>query len=226
MQEKKSQLLTENKVLEEDCLKLEESWKESATIVETLGQKINEVEGRITASKLKTADLKEKSQELNEKVDNSTAEMEMELEVAKRQQTEELSELGTELKTEYENRMKNALASLREVYEDQLAKDREGFKEKYETKIRKLQSGLSKEKGKHNTNLEENAENLERIKKLISKIEDLQDNLGNLSEKEAELLTKIDESTAEHDKKVILLKLPLHLDLLYFTPRFLTNKTR
>ena len=104
LQEKKSRLLTENQVLEDDCLKLEENWKESATIVETLGQKIKEVDGKISSAKLKTADLKEKSKELNEKVDNSTAEMEMELEVAKRLQTEEVSELGSELKTEYENR--------------------------------------------------------------------------------------------------------------------------
>ena len=228
LQEKKSRLLNENQVLEDDCLKLEENWKESATIVETLGQKIKEVDGRISSAKLKTADLKEKSKELNEKVDNSTAEMEMELEVAKRLQTEEVSELGSELKTEYENRMKNALASLRDVYEGQLAKDKEGYKEKYETKIRKLQSGLSKEKGKHNTNLEENDENLEKIKKLISKIEDLQENLGSLSEKEVDLQNKIDESNAEHDKKVILLlvMLLLHFYTVYFTPRYLINKMR
>ena len=203
LQEKKSRLLTQNQVLEEDGLKLEENLKESAAIVETLSQKIKEVDGKISATKLKTADLVEKSKELNEKVDNSTVEMERELEVARCLQTEEVSELGSELKTEYENRMKNALASLREVYEDQLSKDREGYKEKYETKIRKLQSGLSKEKGKHNTNLEENDESLERIKKLVSKIDDLQENLGNLSEKEAELLNKIDECNAEHDKTVI-----------------------
>ena len=203
LHDKKSRLLTENQALEEDCLKLEQNWKESTAMVETLGQKIKDVDGKITATKLKTADLKEKANELDEKVENSTVEMERELEVAKSLQTEEVSELGTELKTEYENRMKNALASLRDVYEDQLAKDREDYKEKYEKKIRKLQAGLSKEKGKHNTNLEENEENLERIKKLISKIEDLQENLGNLSEKETELLTKIDDCNAEHDKKVI-----------------------
>merc|ERR1712113_1232031 len=49
---------------------------------------------------------------------------------------------------------------------------------------------------------EENEENLERIKKLISKIDDLQENLGNLSEKEADLLNKIDECNADHDKKM------------------------
>lgn len=203
LHDKKSRLLTENQVLEEDCLKLEQNWKESTATAETLGQKIKDVDGKIAATKLKTADLKEKSKELNEKVENSTVEMERELEEAKCLQTEEVSELGSKLKTEYENRMKNALASLRDVYEDQLAKDREDYKEKYEKKIKKAQAGLSKEKGKHNTNLEENEENLERIKKLISKIEDLQENLGNLSEKETELLTQIADCNTEHDKKVI-----------------------
>ena len=202
LQEEKSKLLNETQKTEKDCIKLEEKLKEATVVVEAVNQKLKDVDGKTSAMKMKNEELEERSQELNDKVDSSTVEMEKEIELAQTAQSEEVEELSSELKTEYENRMKNALASLREVYEAELSREREDYRDKYEAKIRRLQGGLSAEKARHNTNTEQTEENTDKIKKLITKIDNLQDCLGTLSEKERDLLQQIDQCNADHDKKV------------------------
>ena len=202
LEEEKSALLSEHQQTEKICLNLEEKLKESRSTVEAVTLKIKDVEGKTSAFKMKNDELGERSRELTEKVETSTEEKEKEIEEAQLVQSEEVEELSSELKTEYENRMKNALSSLRDVYENQLSKDKEDYKEKYENKIRNLQSGLSKEAGKHDANLQETDQNLEKIQTLVNKIDTLQDSLEKMSEKEADLLEQIDQCNVDHDKKV------------------------
>ena len=76
--------------------------------------------------------LSEKSKTLCDELNHKTVKMEKDINEAKAIKQEEIYELGGELKKEYEDRLRNALAGLRDVNENQLVSDKDEFKEKYE----------------------------------------------------------------------------------------------
>ena len=81
--------------------------------------------------------------------------------------------ISDDLKKDYENRLQNALNSLRDVSDNQLQSNKMEFKNKYETKIKNLQTLLCKQRSKNVSDFEDSHQNQRKIEALKKKVEDL-----------------------------------------------------
>merc|ERR1711934_585139 len=88
---------------------------------------------------------------------------------------EELEELAKEMEREYENRVKKALAQLRDVHSDQLKQKAHDFDKKFEKKVTNLQTALSTVRGQHAIELGELEENRRRLRDLAARINHLEE---------------------------------------------------
>jgi len=148
-------------------------------------------------SKLETL-CKNLSNELRIKVD----EMEKRLESVKSRKQIEINEISGKLEKEYEDRVQKMLAELREVYEKQMKQNRDEFTKKYESKVSVLQSMLSKERAKNNSNGGELEEAQRRISALISKVKMMEGENFELNKKVEKLTNELDEQVTRHKSKI------------------------
>jgi len=148
-------------------------------------------------SKLETL-CKNLSNELRIKVD----EMEKRLESVKSRKQIEINEISGKLEKEYEDRVQKMLAELREVYEKQMKQNRDEFTKKYESKVSVLQSMLSKERAKNNSNGGELEEAQRRISALISKVKMMEGENFELNKKVEKLANELDEQVIRHKSQI------------------------
>ena len=118
----------------------------------------------------------------------------------------QIHELGGKLKKEYENRVRKALAGLRDVYENQLKSDKDEFMEKYEKRLTTLKSLLCKQRSKNISNSENHHENLRRIEALVSRAEELTDTNSAMNIKISKLYENVGEQRRVKDKQVCNLR--------------------
>merc|ERR1711915_479101 len=97
-----------------------------------------------------------------------------------------------------EDRVQKMLAELREVYEKQMKQNRDEFTKKYESKVSVLQSMLSKERAKNNSNGGELEEAQRRISALISKVKMMEGENFELNKKVEKLTNELDEQVTRH----------------------------
>ena len=105
------------------------------------------------------------------------------------------------MKKEYEDRVRKALAGLRDVYENKLKSDKDEFTEKYEKKLTTLKSLLSKQRSKNICNSENHHENLRRIEALISRADELTDTNNAMNIKISKRYENVGEQNRVKDKK-------------------------
>jgi len=148
-------------------------------------------------SKLETL-CKNLSNELRMKVDK----MEKRLESVKSRKQIEINEISGKLEKEYEDRVQKMLAELREVYEKQMKQNRDEFTKKYESKVSVLQSMLSKERAKNNSNGGELEEAQRRISALISKVKMMEGENFELNKKVEKLANELDEQVIRHKSQI------------------------
>ena len=132
--------------------------------------------------------------------------MDKKITAAKAFKQEEIHELGGELKKEYEDRVRKALAGLRDVYENQLKSDKDEFTEKYDKKLTTLKSLLSKQRSKNISNSENQHENLSRIKALVTKAKELTDTNSAINIELSKLYENLGEQKRVKDKQVCNLR--------------------
>eukprot|EP00092_Neocalanus_flemingeri_P013003 GFUD01014013.1.p1 GENE.GFUD01014013.1~~GFUD01014013.1.p1 ORF type:complete len:709 (+),score=215.46 GFUD01014013.1:147-2273(+) len=141
---------------------------------------------------------KDLSYELKNKVDL----METQLHAVKSRKQTELSEISGKLEKEYEDRVQKMLAELRNVYENQMKQNRDDFTKKYESKISVIQTMLSKERAKNNSNNGELEESQRRISALISKVKKLEGDNFELNKNIEILANNMDEQVINHRNQI------------------------
>jgi len=141
---------------------------------------------------------KDLSNELKNKVDV----METQLHAVKSRKQMELTELSGKLEKEYEDRVQKMLAELRNVYEDQMKQSRDDFTKKYESKVSVLQTMLSKERAKNNSNNGELEESQRRISALISKVKKMEGDNFELNKNIEKLANNMDEQAKKHRNEI------------------------
>ena len=106
-------------------------------------------------------------------------EIEERLEEERRKKTEELEIISRELEKEYEDRVRRALAQLREVHTDQLKQKAQGFDKQFEKKVTQLQTAVSSTRAQHCSDLEELEDGRRRLQGLEGRSRQLDEaNLG------------------------------------------------
>ena len=115
----------------------------------------------------------------------------------------EINEISGKLEREYEDRVRKMLNELRNVYENQMKQNREEFTKKYESKVSVLQTMLSKERAKNNSNSGELEESQRRISALISKVKKMEGDNFELNKRIETLANNMDEQAKKHKYEVI-----------------------
>lgn len=141
---------------------------------------------------------KDLSTELRSKIEQ----MEGKLHAVKSRKQIEINEISGKLEKEYEDRVQKMLAELRNVYDKQMKQNRDEFTKKYESKVSVLQTMLSKERAKNNSNSGELEESQRRISALISKVKKMEGDNFELNKNIEILANNMDDQANKHKKQI------------------------
>ena len=121
--------------LENERKKTQEKLDEVLPEVQKLQDKLAEAKKMLDDEVLKKADLENHCQRLDEELKFKIQLLEQQLTEVKTRKEVEVTEMDSKMKEEYEDRLKQALNELREVYDKQMAQNREDFTKLYETRV-------------------------------------------------------------------------------------------
>jgi len=115
--------------------------------LEALRARLGDAKSALDKEHLKSADLENKCQQLEEELKFKMSLLEKELVEVKHQKEVEISKIDGKLHDEYEDRLQKALQELRDIYDKKMEENRDDFEKRYEDRIRDLQSQLTRERG-------------------------------------------------------------------------------
>ena len=165
-------------------------------------EKKNEVDDKVQNILKENEKLLDIAQNMSAEVKNKTNEMDIKITEAQTSKSEEIKEINGELKKEYEDRVKKALAGCRDVYENQLKCDKEEFKNKYEKKITTLKSLLCKQRAMNDSEIVDQDEYQRRIEGLLAKESKLTDSNLEVDRRTRELSENTEEQQQVQEKQV------------------------
>merc|ERR1712227_630640 len=188
--------------LENERKKTQEKLDEVLPEVQKLQDKLAEAKKMLDDEVLKKADLENHCQRLDEELKFKIQLLEQQLTEVKTRKEVEVTEMDSKMKEEYEDRLKQALNELREVYDKQMAQNREDFTKLYETRVQELQTALSNERGKASSSEQALKESKSRIEALMTRVTELESSNLTLNQKVADLAQTMEDTNSAHRAQV------------------------
>merc|ERR1712012_332157 len=188
--------------LENERRKTQEKLDEILPEVQRLQDKLAEAKKMLDDEVLKKADLENHCQRLDEELKFKIQLLEQQLTEVKTRKEVEVTEMDSKMKEEYEDRLKQALNELREVYDKQMAQNREDFTKLYETRVQELQTALSNERGKASSSEQALKESKSRIEALMTRVTELESSNLTLNQKVADLAQTMEDTNSAHRAQV------------------------
>jgi len=178
--------------------KTQEKLDEVMPEVQKLQDKLAEAKKMLDDEVLKKADLENHCQRLDEELKFKIQLLEQQLTEVKTRKEMEVTEMDSKIKEEYEDRLKQALNELRDVYDKQMAQNREDFTKLYETRVQELQSALSDERGKASSSEQSLKESKSRIEALMTRVTELESSNLTLTQKLSDLAQNMEDTNSQH----------------------------
>lgn len=166
--------------------------------LEALRARLGEAKSALDKEHLKSADLENKCQTLEEELKFKMSLLEKELVEVKHQKEVEISKIDGKLHDEYEDRLQKALQELRDIYDKKMEENRDDFEKRYEDRIRDLQTQLTQSRGSTAGSAQEIKESRSRIETLISKVSDLEGANLALNQKIADMAQEMEDQRSSH----------------------------
>ena len=167
-----------------------------------LQDRIGNAKAALDHEKLKSTDLENKREELEEKLKEKMSLLERELVNVKYQKETEINTIDGTLQYEYENRLQNELQKLRNMYDDKMEENKEHFEERYQNRFRELQSQLTRKHGSTAGSTQELKEARSRIDALLRKISELERENLSLNQKIADMAQELKDQPSRHEQQV------------------------
>jgi len=167
-----------------------------------LKERLYEITRQLEQVRQEKQKLEDLCKDLSHELKNKIEVMEKQLYAVKSRKQIELKEISGKLEKEYEDRVQKMLTELRNVYEKQMKQNRDEFTKKYESKVAVLQTMLSKERAKNNSNNGELDESQRRISSLISKVSKLEGDNFELNKNIEILGNNMDEQVKNHRNQI------------------------
>jgi len=166
--------------------------------LESLRARLGDAKSTLDKEHLKSADLENKCEQLEEELKFKMSLLEKELIEVKHQKEVEISKIDGTLHDEYEDRLQKALQELRDIYDNKMQQNRDDFEKRYEDRIRELQSQLTQERGSTAGSVQAIKESRSRIEALISKVSDLEGANLALNQKIADMAQEMEDQRSNH----------------------------
>merc|ERR1712079_380851 len=113
-----------------------------------------------------------------------------------------MGEISEKLEKEYDHRIQQTLAELRDFYENQMKTNRAEFTRKYETKLSSLQNLLSQERSHNSASNGEQEEAQRRIHGLVQKVHKLESENFELNKQVEKIISGIEDQRRKHVKEL------------------------
>jgi len=147
-------------------------------------------------------ELEKQSKNLATDLAEKIREMEIAFNEIKYKKTIEITEMSEKLEREYDSRIQQTLAGIRDSYEDEMKKNKAEFNRKYESKVSGLQSLLSAERSRNSVNSGEEEEAQRRISVLIGKVQRLENDNFELNKNVEKVLNSIEDHKRRNLKEL------------------------
>merc|ERR1719210_1536944 len=183
---------------EDEHRRTQEQLRDVLPELENLRARLGDAKSALDKEHLRSADLENKCQQLEEELKFKMSLLEKELVEVRHQKEVEISKIDGKLHDEYEDRLQKALQELRDIYDRKMEENREDFEKRYEDRIRDLQSQLTRERGSTAGSAQELKESRARIEALISKVSDLEGANLALNQKIADMAQEMEDQRSNH----------------------------
>ena len=181
-----------------------------------LKERLYEVTRQHGDAKREREELEKQSRGLATDLAQKIREMETAFQEVKFKKTVEITEMSEKLEREYDSRIQQTLAGIRESYESEMKKNKAEFNRKYESKVSGLQALLSSERSRNSVNSGEEEEAQRRIAALISKVQRLESDNFELNKKVEKVINSIEDQKRRHLKEVCFSNYQLNVDISMF----------
>jgi len=202
LQEEINRLKTKISVVSNENDKAKQQLKDVLPEFGKLKERLYEINRQLEDVKQEKSKLESLCKDLSNELKDKIEQMEKKLQAVKSKKQIEINEISGKLEREYEDRVQKMLNELRNVYENQMKQNREEFTKKYESKVSVLQTMLSKERAKNNSNSGELEESQRRISALISKVKKMEGDNFELNKRIETLANKMDEQAKKHKYEI------------------------
>jgi len=202
LQEEIHKLKTKISVVSNENDKAKQELKDVLPEFGKLKERLYEVNRQLEQVRQEKAKLESLCKDLSNELKIKIDQMEQKLQAVKSRKQIEINEISGKLEREYEDRVQKMLNELRNVYENQMKQNREEFTKKYESKVSVLQTMLSKERAKNNSNNGELEESQRRISALISKVKKMEGDNFELNKKIETLANNMDDQAKKHKNEI------------------------
>ena len=172
-----------------------------------LKERLYEVTRQHQDAKQEREDLESQCKNLSSDLQKKIKEMEVAVHEVKYKKQVDVTAQIHKLETEYDSRMQQTLAELRDFYETQMKNNRAEFTRKYEDKVGSLQNLLSKERARNSSNSGEHEEAQRRIHALVQKVQKLESENFELNKNVEKIINNIEDQKKKQQKEVTYLKI-------------------
>ena len=167
-----------------------------------LKERLYEVTRQHGDAKREREELEKQSRGLATDLAQKIREMETAFQEVKFKKTVEITEMSEKLEREYDSRIQQTLAGIRESYESEMKKNKAEFNRKYESKVSGLQNLLSAERSRNSVNSGEEEEAQRRISALVNKVQRLEAENFELNKKVERVISGIEDQKRRHLKEL------------------------
>jgi len=168
-----------------------------------LKERLYEVTRQHQDAKQEREDLESQCKNLSSDLQKKIKEMEVAVHEVKYKKQVDVTAQIHKLETEYDSRMQQTLAELRDFYETQMKNNRAEFTRKYEDKVGSLQNLLSKERARNSSNSGEHEEAQRRIHALVQKVQKLESENFELNKNVEKIINNIEDQKKKQQKELI-----------------------
>merc|ERR1712079_893206 len=190
----------------ENCVSgTEKSKQQLAEVLPEYGrlkERLSEVTRQHGEARRERESLESRSRSLSAELSDKIRQMEVRVNEVKYKKQIEITKISEKLEKEYDHRIQQTLAELRDFYENQMKTNQAEFTRKYETKLSSLQNLLSQERSHNSASNGEQEEAQRRIHGLVQKVHKLESENFELNKQVEKIISGIEDQRRKHVKEL------------------------